>query len=242
MSEIAPASSRGFRPASRRRNRLAAGVALGAAAIGGNVLLYSSLDTKAPAVQVVRDVPAGELITADMLRTVDVDADPTVNLVSGTDLGTIVGQYAKVRLVSGSLVTPQALQPGPLVSDGNAVVAILVDDGELPIGIRERVPVRLVIPGDRNAADSSARSADGRVVGLPTASDNGLGNISISIELATDDASVVAAASDVRVVLLVPEEDPAAADPGSSDPGASDSGASDSGASDSGGSDSGDGS
>lgn len=203
-------SSRGFRPTARRRNRIAAGVALGAVAIGGNVLVYASLDGSEPVVQVIRDVPAGSMITADMLRTVDVDAGPTVNVVDGADLATLIGRYNKVRLVSGSLITREALQSAPLVSDGNAVVAIQVTDGELPTGLRERAPVRLVIPADRNDVEPRPIVIDGRVVGLPTASNNALGTLSLSVELERDDASTVAAADRVRVVLLTPTEDPAA--------------------------------
>ena len=96
--------------------------------------------------QVVRDVPAGEQLTADMLRTVEVDADSTVNLVAGDQLDSLVGSYAKVRLVSGSLVTAEALQSTPLVSAGSSVVAIQVGEGTLPIGVRERAAIVLVIP------------------------------------------------------------------------------------------------
>ena len=56
-------------------------------AIGGNVLVYASLDSTEPAVQAVVDVPAGAQISADMLRTVDVDVDPSVNVVGGEELG-----------------------------------------------------------------------------------------------------------------------------------------------------------
>ncbi len=199
----------GFRPASRRRKRLAVGLVLGALAIGGNVLVYASLDDTEPAVQVVRDVPAGTRLTADMLRTVEVDVDRSVNVVAGADLSTMIGQYAKVRLVSGSLVSHQAIQAEPLVSAGNAIVAIRAADGELPIGLRERVPVRLVVPGDPNSEAPGVTSVDGRVVGLPLPTTNALGN-SVSIELAESDAALIAAADDVRIVLLVPSPDPAA--------------------------------
>jgi hypothetical protein len=206
-----PDRQRGFRPSVRRRNRLAAGVALGAIAIGGNVAVYSALNSSEPVVQVVRDVAAGEAITSDMLRTVDVDVDATVNVIEGADLRSLVGQYARVRLVSGSLVTRQALQTGPLVSVGNAVVAFAVASSELPVGVRERVPVRLVIPADRGDDDQTPVSIDGRVVGFPTESDVGIGTVSVSVELNDADAAVVAAADDIRVVLLVPSPDPAAA-------------------------------
>ncbi len=218
MSEPTTASTRrGFQPTARRRNRIAAGVALAAIAIGGNVLVYSGLDDAEPVVQVVRDVPAGSQITGDMLRTVDVDADSTVNVVSGDRLDSLIGSYAKVRLVSGALVTGEALQSEPLIGAGNSVVAIQVTDGSLPIGLRERAPVMLVIPADRAAVPSgeaaSPSSIDGRVVGLPSETSSALGQLSLSVEVAADDAARVAAADNVRVVLVQPSDEPTTDDP-----------------------------
>lgn len=208
---------RGFQPAARRRNRIALGVLLAAAAIGGNLLVYRSLDDAQPVVQVVVDVPAGALITSDMLRTVDVDADPTVNVVGGDQLDSLVGAYAKVRLVSGSLVTAESVQPEPLVAEGSAVVAIQVAEGSLPAGLRERVPVVLVIPVGGTAAESSTpTSIDGRVVGLPSTTGSALGLQSVSVEVARTDAATIAAADDVRVVLVEPTPDPAIVEDGES--------------------------
>jgi hypothetical protein len=207
----ATSPGQGFQPAARRRNRIAAGVALAAIAIGGNLYVYSALDTSEPVVQAVRDVPAGEQITADMLRTVDVDVDSTVNVIAGDRLDSVVGSYAKVRLVAGSLVTVEALQPTPLVTTGTSVVAIQVADGSLPIGLRERVPVLLVVPGDGSDTDAGAVSVAGRVIGLPTDTSSALGLQSLSVEVAAADAATIAAADDVRVVLVEPSDDPAAA-------------------------------
>jgi hypothetical protein len=186
-------------------------VALAAIAIGGNLWVYSNLDAAKPVVQAARDIPAGEQITADMLRTVDVEADATVNLVAADRVETLIGTYAKVRLVAGSLVTPEALQPTPLVSPGTSVVAIQVADGSLPIGLRERVPVELVVAAERADDDGGTSSIPGRVVGLPTDTTSALGMQSLSVEVAAPDAAVVAAADDVRVVLVQPSEDPATA-------------------------------
>ncbi len=204
VSPATTSAGRGFQPVSRRRNRIALGVLLAAIAIGGNLFVYAGIDSSEPAIQVVRDVPAGEQLTAEMLRTVDVDADSTVNLVAGERLDSLVGTYARVRLVSGSLLTAEALQPGPLVSAGSSVVAIQVADGTLPIGVRERVAITLVIPGD-----TGPTSIDARVVGLPVATSSVLGVESLSVEVDADDAATVAAADDVRVVLVEPTDDPA---------------------------------
>lgn len=207
--DAATTTGRGFHPASRRRSRIAAGVALAAIAIGGNLLIYANLQSAEPVVQVVRDVPAGEQITSDMLRTVDVDADSTVNLIDGDRVDSLVGSYAKVRLVAGSLVTAESLQVMPLVSPGTSVVAIQVADGSLPIGLRERVPVLLVVPEDRSTDGADITSIPGRVVGLPTDTTSALGLQSLSVEVAAADAATIAAADDVRVVLVEPLEDPA---------------------------------
>ena len=204
-------TGRGFQPSARRRTRIAAGVALAAIAIGGNLYVYSTLDASEPVVQATRDVPAGQQITADMLRTVDVDADPTVNVIAGDRIDSLVGTYAKVRLVAGSLVTAEALQPTPLVAPGTSVVAIQVADGSLPIGLRERVPVLLVVPGQGSDTNAVITSVSGRVVGLPTDTSSALGLQSLSVEVADADAATIAAADEVRVVLVEPSEDPAVA-------------------------------
>lgn len=209
MTNTPPASTpRGFQPSTRRRNRIAAGVALAAVAIGGNALIYSNLNESEPAVQVVRDVPAGEQITSDMLRTVDVDVDSSVNVIDGDEVDSIVGSYAKVRLISGSLVTWGALQNDPLVGAGKYVVAIQVPEGALPVGLRERVPVQLVIPADRNLTDSTELVISGIVVALPRSTDTAIGEQSLSIEVAASEAATLAAANDVRVVLTDPTDEP----------------------------------
>ncbi|MEM9514480.1 MAG: hypothetical protein AAGA42_06440 [Actinomycetota bacterium] len=202
-----------FRPASRRWNRIAIGVALGALAIGANIWVYSGLDDSSSVVQVVVDVPAGEQIESSMLRTVDADLDDSVNVVDGSELDSLIGTYARVRLVSGSLVTSQSVQTEPLLGEGNSVVAIQVSDGSIPVGLRERVPVELVVPmPDIVDGASQPIVVSGRVVGLPTETSNALGTLSISVEVLADDAAVVAAADDVRIVLAEPSTDPAAVD------------------------------
>ena len=116
----------------------------------------------------------GQQLTGDDVRPIDVDADDTLHAIPADRLSTIVGQYAKVRLVAGSLVVTESLQGAPLVSSGAAVVAIQVRDGSLPIGLHERSPVELVVPvaGD-GSTPAPPTIVSGRVVGLPTAASHG---------------------------------------------------------------------
>lgn len=193
----------GFRPGSRRRARIAGGAALVAVAIGGNVLVYSSLDDRESVLQVVHDVPAGDQMTGDDVRPIDVDADDTIRTVRTDQLSTVIGQYAKVRLVAGSLVVAEALQSTPLVTPGTAIVAIQVPEGALPIGLRERSRVELVVPGASDAAGVAAPTVvSGRVVGLPSAPVTATGTLSLSVEVAEPVAPSVVASDDVRVVLV----------------------------------------
>jgi len=204
-TELAGADSMAlrFRSTPRRRRRLAAGLALGAIAIAGNVFAYTSLGSAEPVIQAVRDIPAGEQITLDDFRAVEVEVVGDVNVVTDDQLTAFVGSYAKVRIVSGSLLVAQALQPTPLVEPGRAVVAVLVEPGELPIGLRERVQVQVVIPGRANG--DSTTVYDAVTIGLPTATDSTFGVLSQSLEVAAGDAASVAAADRVRIVLVEPD-------------------------------------
>lgn len=199
----------GFRPPGRRRTRLAVGLLLAALAVIANLFVYSSVSQRRPVLQVVRDVPAGSLIGPDDIREVEVAADPTVRVIGADQRDLVVGSYARVRIVSGSLVVAEAIQSGPLVAQGSAVIAIQVPDGALPIGVRERSRVRLVVPQSRFDEETGPIEVDGWVVGLPSAPGAVTGRLSLSVEVAEPDAVRVVTGDDVRVVLLDPAGDPA---------------------------------
>jgi hypothetical protein len=195
---------RGFRPASRRRSRIVLGVILAAGAVGGNVLVYAGLDQKTEAIQVVRDVPAGDIVRAEDLRVVEVDVDATVPTVSPDALGSVVNQYARVHIASGSLMVGVFVQPTPLVTLGQGVVAVELRPTQVPAGLRERSRVELVVASNDADADFVT---EGRVVARQEP--DGDERVALSVEVGELDAAIVAAADDVRVVLLDPAADPA---------------------------------
>lgn len=198
---------RGFRPASRRRARLAGGAALAALAIGGNVLVYSSLDDKTEVVQVIRNVRAGETVTSDDLRIVEVDVDPSVPVVESDDIGLVVNQYARVFIASGTLIVPQLVQSTPLVSAGAGVVAVEIRPTHVPFGLRERSRVMIVVVSDDDGVAPFVTT--GRVVFRGADVDGVTGVFALSVEVAEDVAPTVASGDDVRIVLLDPAGDPA---------------------------------
>ena len=208
---VAVAPRHSFRTSSRSRVRIAVGTLLSLTAIGVVLLVFSTADRRVAVLQVVRDLPAGTQVAAGDLRSIELSADPSLAVVESIDLAGVVGQYTKVRIVTGGLLASGLLQPQPLVIPGSGVVAVTVPSGELPAGLRERSRVQIVIPavGDEVAVSPVI----GRVVGLPAAPDSVTGETSISFEMTAADAVTVAGATRVRVILLDPGLDAAGTTP-----------------------------
>jgi hypothetical protein len=197
---------RGFRPASRRRVRIAGGLLLAAVALGGNLLVYSSLDHKAEALQVIRDVPAGDLLAAEDLRVVEVDVGSSVPTVAPEAIATVVNRYARVHIASGTLIADVLVQPTPLVTLGQGVVAVEIRPTQVPAGVRERSRVMLVVVSKDGKPEFVT---EGRVVATGATAGDGAEIVALSVEVRQEDAAAIAAADDVRVVLLDPGADPA---------------------------------
>ena len=201
----------GFRPSSRSRVRIAAGALLSLVAVGVVLLVFSTTDKRVAVLQAVRDLPAGSQLQAADLRSIEVSVEPSLAVVAASDIASVVGQYTKVRIVSGGLVSTGLLQAAPLVTPGTAIVAVTVPPGELPAGVRERSRVEVVVPAETD--QPAPTPVVGRVVGLPSTPDATTGAMSVSLEVATGDAVVVANAHKPRLVLLDPGSDPVEARP-----------------------------
>ena len=180
-------------------------------AVGVVLLVFASADKRVAVLQVVRDLPAGTQLTAADVRPIDVSADPSLAVVHAVDLPTVVGQYAKVRIVGGGLLSTGLLQSRPLVAPGSAVVAVTLPAGEVPAGLRERSQVEVVMPTTGDTLPLAP--VTGRVVGLPAAPDSVTGQMSLSLEVSSADAVTVAGAAAIRVVLIDPGVDAAGMTP-----------------------------
>lgn len=162
------------------------------------IAVFRSAGHRVAVLVLARDVPAGAQLAAADLTVARVSSDGALAPMPATGRASVVGRYAKVRLLRGSLLVDGALQDRPLVDANSAVVAIQIGAGALPTGLREQSHVWLVLSG--TSAATTVVSAT--VVSLPT--DVSSGGTSLSVSVADTDAPAVVTAQKVAVALVDP--------------------------------------
>ncbi|GGP14142.1 SAF domain-containing protein [Nonomuraea glycinis] len=159
LQRLSPPRETGqVRPLPSRRSpmMLVAGVAL--TALGALVAwqVYGVASQRVPVLVMARDVPVGQQIQAQDLRTVALGVDPAVQSVDAAGKSALIGKRAAVDLKAGSLLAQthvtETLVPGP----GEVVV---------PVALKpSRLPARGIQPGDRVVATTASTTEPGRGV------------------------------------------------------------------------------
>jgi hypothetical protein len=109
---------------------LAAGViALGA--LGGGVAL-AAVAADGEYLAITHDVAYGAQLSASDLQVVRVDAVPGLEAVPAADLDRVVGTYAAMPLLGGTLLTARMLTGDPTPGPGEYVVGITLRGDRLP--------------------------------------------------------------------------------------------------------------
>ncbi len=133
---------------------LAVVLVVGFGALAGALVLRSG--DRVAVVAVVHAVPAGGQVKAGDLGIVDV-AVAGIPTVPATSLTALVGRYAAVPLISGTLLSPVSLTDQPKPGPGEAVVGLQLPVGRLPMdALHSGDVLRLVlVPRDGAAAGAS---------------------------------------------------------------------------------------
>ena len=191
---------------SRRQGMLwSLGVLLVVVGALGAVALVRAGDQRDQVLVMANSVPAGAELTADDITVAEVASDDLV-LVGASDMPLVVGSYTKTRILAGQPVALEVLQPDPLVTPGQVVIAVPVTPVQLPAGVREQSVIELVVTASQIAGSTSDTFiARGVVVEFPSFTDDSNTVSALSVEVAPADAArVVAAGRDVSVVLIDP--------------------------------------
>ena len=179
----------------------------------GAVAASHVLDPRTSVLIVVEPLAAGQVITADDLRSVPVALGRFVDVVPASQFTSIVGRPAALPVASGSLLVAVDVGPAVFPPAGQAVAAVSLKPGMFPLHLAAGDKVQVVLPAQPGAPgtptpSSSATSAAQPLVATVTAigKPDPQGDLVANLLMDTDGAAKVAGAttsmSGVAVTLL----------------------------------------
>jgi hypothetical protein len=172
--------------------------------------VYARIGDRTEVLAVSRDVHAGEQITDADIEVVSISSDDAIPTVPATQRSTIVGQYARVRLLAGSLLSSESVQSSPLVDPERVLMSVVVPVGLVPVGLREQSRVVLVVTppvagGDRpppvlvEATVAAVPRNLGEIVG---SADAAQATVALAVEVPPAYVGVVGEAEAVSIGVL----------------------------------------
>ncbi|WP_194891310.1 SAF domain-containing protein [Catenulispora pinisilvae] len=156
---------------------------------------------------IAQPIAAGQVITDNDVRTVNVGASAELGLVASIDESKVVGHVAAMPLVPGTLLTAQMVGTADFPPVGQAVVGVALKAGTFPprLEVGDRVNVW---PGPSEAAVSTTTApaaplAAGAVVTSIGATDS-LGTSVVTLLVDDQSAPKVSQATSVSVIEVAP--------------------------------------
>jgi len=190
-----------------RRGWVGIGVLLIVLAALGSATLFRAIGPSQEYLAVAQDVPVGAQVTSGDLRIVRMNASPGLSPVPKGQVEDVVGAYARVPLVAGTLLSMDQLTEQRVPGPGEQLVAIGLSRDRLPgRNLQAGNPVMLVATGGNEPAEQPA-TFPARVHAVQDAGGRNA-DIVVSLLVAERDGAVVAAlaaAGDLTVVLVAAE-------------------------------------
>jgi hypothetical protein len=202
-------NSHGLRVRPQRPVRAVLALLLVVASVVAALTVFTRIGDRSDVLVATRTVLAGQRVVDSDFRVVSISTDDQLSTVSASDRAVLVGQYAKVRIEQGSVVTIGELQPKPLVSQDRVLMSVLVPAGQVPVGLREQSRVVLIVTGDSAPAPTLVEATVASVPGdLPALlGDTGSvqsSSVPLSVEVAPEFVSLIGSATAVSIGVLDP--------------------------------------
>jgi hypothetical protein len=208
---VGPAGQLRGLPRRRRPAMVALAVAMAGAGVLVSAAVYQQTDHQVPVVLMTAAVPAGAVISAGDVASVEVRVPSGVHVIPGSQLGQVAGQIAAVALRPGTLLAPADLTTAQPPGPGQDLVAVPVKPESLPAsGLQPGDHVLIIAtPGDQGQAGSSSQApalqspAPGVVEAVNTVTDtDGFDVVDVLVPTSAG-LSVAAQASTGQVALIV---------------------------------------
>ena len=147
FSPSAPFVQPGAPKARRQPALLALGVALIGVSAAGFVFWNAKADHKSPVLVLARDVPYGQRLVADDLKSVQMSVPDGVKAIDAGSENIALNEVATTNLHAGSVLTAADLGVSPPIPAGDSLVAATFDPTILPAGLAPGRAVTLVANG-----------------------------------------------------------------------------------------------
>jgi hypothetical protein len=111
---------------------IAGGLLLVVLALVAAIFAYRSATQSGQAIALVADIAAGEPITRDLVRAVDLPLDVGLQLIPIGEVDDILGQRVRFDLPIGTLLTRTYIDEGAPIEEGQALVGLAIEPGGYP--------------------------------------------------------------------------------------------------------------
>jgi hypothetical protein len=182
------------------------GVLLVLACAVGALALTLQLGGSRPVLATARAVTVGQVLTAADLRQVSLPADSDVRAVDADSAAALIGRPVAVSLPAGALLTPESFGGAGAPPVGQAIVAVALDPGRLPLEVSsgDRVSV-VATPAPASGATDPGRTVPRSWQGVVTSvepSDTGQLTV-VSVQLPEGPAREVAAVPSGQLAVVL---------------------------------------
>jgi len=204
-ADAPPRAARAVRPAvNAKLAALAVGIIV--LSVAGAAALFSTVSGTSPVVMAAEPLAKGQLIDAGDLTTAAVAADPTVQVVPGSQLQHLVGQRAAVDVPAGALLTPGSLTSDLIPGPGQSLIGVPVTSSQAPLAdLPPGTRVRLVQMPEASATGTAASTPAAPVPAIVVSSGfapDGMRVIDVTVD-DSDAAEVTAWAAAGRAAVVV---------------------------------------
>lgn len=191
-----------------RRGWVGVGVLAIVLAALGSATLFRAIGPAEEYLVLTEDVPVGTQVTSDHLGLVRLNTGPGLSAVPASEVEQVVGRYASVPLVAGTLVAEGQLTDEQVPAPGEQLVSISLPPSRVPGDtLPSGHPVLLVATQSRGGDEETGPPTYHAVVHDVSPAPGRSNNLHVSLIVAERDGATVAslAADDNLTVVLVPE-------------------------------------
>ncbi|WP_234380388.1 hypothetical protein [Streptomyces sp. CMB-StM0423] len=190
-----------FAPRERKPALAALAVLLILAGALGTAVLVLRAGNQVAAVQISDRVPAGEGISDDDIEQVMVPEDSDIPYIRWDLRGDLDKFYATTDLVPGSVLVSEMIQKGKGLEEGQTVVGVTMESGQMPGGLVDGARVDAYFVGDSPSSSGSSEDGSTGSTGTVTTGDVLAEGVKVQSIVKGDEGTVTSGTMTVNLLV-----------------------------------------